>query len=93
MDLKDQLRPMERGMSNVLLSVLTAAVIGSGSISIGIYKQVGVMQYQLDDLRARASDYLTRTEADERAKVRDAQFYNIEGRVTVLENKSNRRGQ
>jgi hypothetical protein len=78
-------RPMEKHIQTILLSVITALLIGVGTVSINTYRQIGIMQFQIDDMSKKSDQYITRSEADSRAKMRDLQFSQLETRVSALE--------
>lgn len=82
----DKQRPMEKHIQTVLLSIITAALMGVGTVSIGTYRQIGIMQFQLDGLDRKSDQYVTRAEADQRGKLRDIQMKTLEDRISILEN-------
>lgn len=84
-------RPMEKHIQTVLLGIITAVLLGSGAMLLNLSNQMAVLTTKVEMFSDSAKNYVTFDFVDQRSKVRDLQFNDLEKRVTKLENKMDKR--
>ena len=74
-------------LPSVVLGIFSMVLMAQGALSVQQIKEMGIMQYQLAEIKGMQSTFITRAEADQRAKARDIQMGNVETRLGTLERK------
>lgn len=78
---------LEKHIHTVLLSIITVAICWGSSQLFNLSIAMAKVQVSVDQLTQDRETYVTKDYAAERAKARDAQFADMDKRVTKLENK------
>lgn len=78
---------MEKHIQTVLLGIMTASLLGAGALLLGLSNQMAVLTTKVEIFSDNSKTFVTTEVIDQRSKVRDMQFSDIEKRVTKLETK------
>lgn len=81
-------RPMEKHIQTILLVIITGLLGWAGLTLVETKEKVAVMQVNLETIAKQTDQFITRSEVDQRSKIRDMQLHSLEQRVNALENKS-----
>lgn len=79
---------MEKHIQTVLQALAVALLIWQGTQTIEMGKSIAVLTYQVGELSKKSDDFLTRAEADQRAKARDGEISDLKVRMQRIENKT-----
>lgn len=78
---------MERHIQTALLSIITIAICWGSSQLFNLSIAMAKVQVSVEQLTMDRATYVTKDYISERAKARDAQFNEVDKRITKIENK------
>lgn len=82
---------MDKYVASILQGLILAAIVAASGLLLSQNKtmsdmstQIALVQFQLKDMKDASGNYLTKTDADQRGKMRDMQIETIKSDISIV---------